>query len=256
MSYSVQVLQVGRQELLGACIYYMERFDVWERFIFTMVVVRGNEKTIVINSGLPKDLSVLDPYWPIWPGERKIEVNDAEKPLNALAKVGVDPAEVDVLIISPLVYYATANIDLFPNAEICLLRRGWADFHSPTHRSLDPMRSMAIPDDILKHLVTDAWPRVRLLEDRDTVLPGIDVFFAGVHHRSSMAITIETPKGPIIYSDSFFKFRNIEENVPVGYVENLEEAFITYDRVRKMKGLIVPAFDPEIFERYPNGIVG
>ena len=80
MTYSVQVLQVGRQQMLGACIYYMERFDVWEKFIFTMAVVRGNGKTIVINSGLPKDLTVLDPYWPLWPGERKIEVNEAEKP--------------------------------------------------------------------------------------------------------------------------------------------------------------------------------
>jgi hypothetical protein len=233
----------------------MERFDVWERFIFTMVVVRGGGKTVVINSGLPKDLSVLDPYWPKWPGERKIEVSEEEEPLNALAKVGVDPKKVDYLIITPLVYYATNNIDLFPNAQICLLKRGWVDFHAPAHRCLDEMRSMCVPDRILIHLVTDAWPRVRLLEDEDTVLPGIKTFFAGVHHRSSMAVCIATSKGTAIYSDSFFKFRNVEDNVPVGYVENLEEAFLTYERVRKEAKLIIPAFDPEIFERYPGGVV-
>lgn len=255
MPYSVQVLQVGRQELLGACVYYMERFDTWERFIFTMVVIRGEGKTIVINSGLPKDMSTLDPYWSIWPGEKKIEVSEAERPANALKAAGVDPVKVDVLIISPFIYYATNNIDLFPNAQICFLKRGWIDFHAPPHRYSDSARVLCIPDDILKHLVTDYWPRVRLLEDEDEILPGIRTFFGGVHHRSSLCVRIETKKGPVIFSDSFFKFRNVEENIPVGYVENLEEAYTTYERVRREGKLLIPAFDPEIFERYPGGIV-
>ncbi|MCI0628805.1 MAG: hypothetical protein L0387_45370 [Acidobacteria bacterium] len=255
MTYSIQVVQVGRQEVLGACIYYMERFDVWEPFVFTMVVVRGEGHTIVINSGLPKDLTVLDPYWPMWPGERKIEVSEAEQPQTVLRRIGVDVSEVDFLIISPLVYYATSNMDLFPNAQICLLKRGWIDFHSPAHRSFDNLRHLFIPDKILMQLVTNAWPRVRLLEDEDEVLAGIRTFFAGVHHRSSMAVSIETAKGTVIFSDSFFKFRNVEENIPVGYVENLEEAYLTYARIRKEAKLLIPAFDPELFERYPAGIV-
>lgn len=255
MRYSVQVLQVGHQELLGACVYYMQQFDVWEPFIFTMVVVRGNGKTVVINTGLPKDLSMLDPFWPQWPGEKQIQVSDAEQPVNALRKAGVDPDKVDILIVTPLVYYATANIDLFPNAQICLLKRGWVDFHAPPHRYGDEMRPMCIPNNIVRHLVTDAWPRVRLLQDEEEIVPGIHSFFAGVHHRSSMAVSIETSKGKTIYSDSFFKFRNIEENIPVGYVENLEEAFLTYERVRREKAMIIPAFDPEVFKRYPGGVV-
>jgi len=233
----------------------MERFDVWERFIFTIVVIRGEGKTVVINSGLPEDLTVLDPYWKIWPGERQIEVEEAEKPLNALEKVGINPADVDCLIISPLIYYATSNIDLFPKAEICLLKRGWVDFHAPAHRYFDQLRHLFIPDHILSHLVTEAWPRVRLLADEDEVVPGIRTFFAGVHHRSSMAVAIDTPRGTAIFSDCFFKFRNVEENVPVGYVESLEEAYSAYERIRKQAHILIPAFDPEIFERYPGGIV-
>jgi hypothetical protein len=37
------------------CVSYRAHFDVWEQFIFTMVVVRA----VVINTGLPKDLSLL-----------------------------------------------------------------------------------------------------------------------------------------------------------------------------------------------------
>ena len=255
MQYSVQVLQVGRQEMLGACIFYMERFDVWEQFIFTMIVIRGEGKTVVINSGLPKDLSILDPFWDTWPGEKKVEVNEEERPENALKAAGVDPAKVDILILSPLVYYATGNLDLFPNAQICLLRKGWADFHAPTHRYLDGMRETCVPSNVLTHMVTDYWPRIRLLEDEDEILPGIRTFFGGVHHRSSMCVSIDTPKGKVLFSDSFFKFRNVEENIPVGYVENIEEAFLTYERARRESKLLIPAFDPEIFNRYPGGVV-
>jgi hypothetical protein len=255
MTYSIQVIKIARQELLGACIYYMQRFDQWEPFIFHIIVVRGQGKTIVINSGLMKNLSILDPLWPLWPGERKLIPEPGGDVHEALAKVEVHPEEVDYLLISPLQFYSTGNIDLFSKAQICLLERGWIDFHAPKHRYGDQFRDVVIPRDILCHLITEAWPRVRLLKDEDEIVPGVRTFFSGVHHRSSMAVAIETGKGTAIYSDSFFKFRNIEENVPVGYVENLEEAYSIYDRIRREAKLLIPGFDPEIFERYPGGIV-
>jgi hypothetical protein len=71
MSYSVQVIQVGRQLIRPPCVYYLERYDGWEPFIVTMLVIRGHDKTIVVNTGLPKDLAVLEPYWPTWLMEQK-----------------------------------------------------------------------------------------------------------------------------------------------------------------------------------------
>jgi len=71
-NYTIQVLQTGHIELRGACIYYMIDFDRWEPFIYTMLVVRGNGKTVVINSGVDDDPSFLDPLWKDWPGERNL----------------------------------------------------------------------------------------------------------------------------------------------------------------------------------------
>lgn len=255
MSYSVQVIQVGRQLIRPPIIYYLERYDGWEPFIVTMLVIRGHGRTIVVNTGLPRDLNVLEPYWPTWPMEQKWEVTEDEKPAHALRQVGVDPAEVDYLIVTPFQYYATSNIDLFTRAKVCISKRGWADFHVPSHGFYDSMRPLIIPYDILAQLVTDDWPRLRLLEDEDEILPGIRTFFAGVHHRSSLAVCIETNKGMVVFSDCFFKFRNIEENIPIGAVENIEEAYHTYQRIRRTARLLVPMFDPELFHRYPGGIV-
>jgi glyoxylase-like metal-dependent hydrolase (beta-lactamase superfamily II) len=254
-NYTIQVLQTGHIELRGACIYYMIDFDRWEPFIYTTVVVRGNGKTVVINSGVDDDPSFLDPLWKDWPGERNLVISPEEKTAAALAKVGVKPEEVTHLILTPLVYYATGNVDLFTNAEISLLKRGWLDFHAPKNRAADALRKTAISDRVLTHLVTTAWPRVRLLEDEDQVLPGIDVWFAGVHHRSTMAVRIQTARGPVIYSDCCFKYRNLEENLPPGYVENIEDVWSSYARIRKEAAIVLPAFDPEIFSRNPGGTI-
>lgn len=255
MVYSVQVLQVGHQELRPPIVYYLEKYDGWESFITTMVLVRGAGKTVVINSGLPGDLSILEPYWSTWPMERKWQVSEEEKPASALRKLGVDPLNVDYLIVTPLQYYATGNIDLFPRAKICLLKRGWADFHVPSHGYYDSMRPLIIPYDILARLVTDDWHRLQLLEDEDEILPGLKTSFAGVHHRSSLLVQVETARGTAIFSDCFFKFRNIEENIPIGAVENIDECYHTYQRIRHLAKLLIPMFDPELFIRYPGGVV-
>src|SRR5690348_6271928 len=107
MPYSVQVVQIGHQEIRPPIVYYLEKYDGWEPFVSTIVVIKGGGKTVVINSGLPRDLALLEPYWPSWPMERKWQVTEDEKPIHALRNIGVDPAEVNFLIISPLQYYAT-----------------------------------------------------------------------------------------------------------------------------------------------------
>jgi len=254
MNYSIQVLQVGRQQLRGPIVFYLDRFDAWEPFVDTIIVVRGGGKTIVINSGLPP-LSVLEPFWPSWPGERPWEMTATEEPATALASIGVDPAAVDFLILTPLVYYATGHIDLFSKAQICILKRGWADFHAPANSFYESIRSLLIPPKMLASMVTNCFPRLRLLEDEDEILPGIRTFFAGVHHRSSMAVSIDTVKGKAVFSDCFFKFRNIEENIPIGALENLDEVEITYSRIRREANLLIPMFDPELFVRYPGGLI-
>ena len=40
-----------------------------------------------------------------------------------------------------------------------------------------------------------------------------------------MAMEIDTEKGTVIYTDAFFRYANIEENIPIGVCQNWEAAF-------------------------------
>lgn len=259
VNYEVRVKQVASfGQVPGPEVFWMGEFDKWLPLITLMGIVRGGGKTVLINSGPPFDfVPEMNASWlEFFKDERaQMSVTEEQRTLNALRSAGIAPEEVDYVVVTPLQAYAIGNVDLFPNAQICLSRRGWIDFHAPKHP--DPRRSMAIPDRILTHLVTDAWRqgRVRLLEDEMTLLPGIDIWYAGTHHRSSMAVNIATEKGTVVFSDAMFYYDNIESNRPLGIQESMEECLDAYARIRREADIIVPLYDPAVLVRHPDGYV-
>ncbi len=254
MTYHVQVLKMGQCDVPGPEVYWMSHWGGWETLYFYMVVIRGEGKTLVINTGPPPDLEQLNPFWRAALGERGEMVRrEEERPENALRRLGMEPAEVDYVLITPLQSYATANIPMFRNAQICISQKGWIeDFHAPRYPIHQP-RKLRLPDDVLIYLTIAAPERLRLLGDEEVILPGVKVFWAGVHHRSSMAYCIDTTKGMVIASDCFFKYPNIEEDRPLGILESMEECHSTYARIKREGNILIPLYDPTVLERYPHG---
>jgi len=87
------------------------------------------------------------------------------------------------------------------------------------------------------------------------VLPGVRCFWVGGHSPCSQCVSVETGQGKtLIAGDILFCWANFEENIPVGYFTNLTEWFRAMDRIRgEGYDLILPAHDPELWTRYPNG---
>jgi glyoxylase-like metal-dependent hydrolase (beta-lactamase superfamily II) len=258
VTYSVRMVKVGEfPSLPGPELYWMRAWDEREPLFVYMAVIQG-EKTVVVNTGAPIDLlAELNEHWRQFAGEgAMLRVREEEHPSRALRAIGVAPEDVHFVVLTPLQAYSVGNVDLFPNAQICISRSGWIAFHAPTYRDHPhDIRHMVIPQRVLLHLVTDAWPRVQLIEKEEEITPGVRVFWVGVHHRASMAVAVETAKGRVIISDCFFKYRNIEENIPLGINESLEECLAAYERIRREADIVVPLYDPEVLERHPGGII-
>ena len=175
--------------------------------------------------------------------------------LNILRSQGLGPEDISKVIVTPLQAYATANIHLLRNAEICISRKGWIeDFQAPYYHLHVP-RHLRIPPDVNHYLQNEGWEKVRLLQDEEEILPGIRVFWAGVHHRSSLAVCIETGHGTVILTDCFFKYRNIEQGLYLGVMESMMEADATWSRIRKEAKIVASIYDPEVFRRFPRGVV-
>ena len=256
MAYQVQVLKMGQCDVRGPEVYWMDRWDDWEQIAFLMVVVRGEGKVAVINTGPPPDLSALNARWTAAFGPRGALVRlEEESPERALATLKLSPAEVDYVLITPLQAYAVGNIPLFKNAQICVSRRGWIeDFHAPPYEMHVP-RKLRIPDDVLSYLTVQAPERLHLLDDEDEILEGLEASWVGAHHRSSMAYFIETARGRVAVTDCCFKYGNIEKMHPIGIMESLPECLEAYEHLRKEAETVIPLYDPEVLKRFPGGKV-
>lgn len=256
MSFQVQVLKMGQCDVAGPEVYWMSHWNEWVTLYFWMVVIRGRGKTAIINTGPPDDLSELNARWSAGFGDRgKLVRTESERPLKALASIGLKPQDIDYVLITPLQIYATASIQLFNNAQICISKRGWIeDFHAEKFPMHVP-KKFRVSDETLSYLMFEGHEKLRLLEDEDEIMPGLRCFWAGVHHRSSMVYMIETNRGKVAVSDCVFTFKNIEEMEPLGIQESLEEFHLTCNRIKREADIFLPLYEPDILKRYPEGRV-
>jgi glyoxylase-like metal-dependent hydrolase (beta-lactamase superfamily II) len=263
MNYQVNVLRLGRFQVPNWEVFWMSKFNTAENsaplpLTLNMVVIRGGGKTAIINTGPSREkIPVLDETWRrLFGPDASLHVDESEYPENALATLGIKPDDVDYVFVTPFQTYSVGNINMFKNAQICLSRKGWINLWAPKWKQHPhDQRAGCIPDENLHYLVFEAWDRIRLLEDEDTVLDGLSVFWSGVHHRASICVKAETASGPVIASDSFFYLENVEQMWPIGINESMEEALTAYDRVRREAAHIIPLYDPKVYDRYPDGIV-
>ena len=70
-----------------------------------------------------------------------------------------------------------------------------------------------------------------------------------------MAIAINTARGIAVFSDAFFTFANIEEMKPIGYCQDLRQCLRSYRRIAREADLLIPMYDPALFERYLGGVI-
>jgi hypothetical protein len=233
----------------------MSGWDEWLTLSFNVVVAQGDGVVALVNTGAPDDLSPINDVWTAGLGPRATYRRSNEETIEAqLAAIGIAPADVTHLVVTPFQLYSTGGIPRFPNAQICVSRKGWIHFHT-THQHPHDVRWASISQDVLKYLVIDAWDRVRLLDDEDEVVPGLRTWWAGTHHRASMAVEIDSNAGVVVASDAFFFYANVEDGRPLGISENMYEGIATYERTRRVADHIVPLYDPRVFERYEGGVV-
>jgi hypothetical protein len=233
----------------------MSGWNEWESLDFLVVLVQGEGIHAIVNTGPPVDLDALNRGWAAFAGPRCRMIREAgETPQEILASVGLTPADITHVLLTPLQLYATANVMLFPNAQICMLRRGWIEDVMARKPWLHVPRPLCIDDDTLRYLIFDAQDRLRLLDDEDEVCPGIHASWVGTHHRSSALYTFETSRGRVGVSDCAFKYGNLNGH-PLGIGESLEEGYRAYRCIQREVQHFIPLYDPEVLHRYPGGVI-
>ncbi|MGH9298693.1 MAG: hypothetical protein ACRDZT_02115, partial [Acidimicrobiales bacterium] len=251
--YRVTALNAGEFEIPGPELFWMGAWGEWYRLNLIVLLVQGDGVTALVNTGPPDDIGPLNDLFVQAVGERgRLNVGPEHSVVAQLTRLGVSPEAVTHLLVTPFQAYASGGIGRFPGAQVCLSKRGWLSYHT-THTHPHDGRDLMFTKSIVTALVTDRWDQVRLLEDEDEILPGLRTWFAGTHHRASVAVEIDTRLGTVVASDAFFHYANIEQNRLLGINESMYEGLSTYERARRSADIIVPLYEPRVFERHPGG---
>lgn len=254
---------MGTTRVPSAEIYWMEKLAGWEPLEFWAFLIEDGSRRILLNTGFPRDVSRLHEHWTNW--ARSATGEEGHAPVvaagnwivPALAVRGLEPGQITDVLVTPLTAYATGGLDQFPQARLWLSRSGWVDFHAPDPVVPQLPRDIVFPPDVLRHLVFDAPARIRLLDDEaGEFLPGIKAWFCGAHHRSSMVFVVTTAEsGRVAFTDAIFKYRNYEQNIPLGLSESVAEHHQLYARLRREADVVVPLYDPALRQRHSSLII-
>jgi glyoxylase-like metal-dependent hydrolase (beta-lactamase superfamily II) len=197
---------------------------------------------IVVDSGFAPEL-----------GARKGRHCSCE-PADALARLGIDPAEVQQVVVTHLHYDHIGNLDLFPNAELIVARREldfWTDPiaarpHFAEHTDADAVAGLAR---------AAAAGRVRTVDEELEVAPGIAAIRVGGHSPGQLVLSVSTAGGGVLLaSDAVHYYDELETERPFAVLADLADVYRAYDTVRELAGggrAMIPGHDPLVMERYP-----
>ena len=174
-------------------------------------------------------------------------------PVEGLALMGVDAAEVTDIIVTHLHYDHIGNFDRFPQARFHLQDKELA--YATGRYMSTPFFSGAYELEEVVEMVRNAWRGRVHFHDGDAMLaPGLSVHHVGGHTAGLQVVRLWTRVGWLVLaSDASHYAANLNEGRPFPIVMNVAQMI---DGWRLMRTLvddpvhIIPGHDPLVMEQY------
>jgi len=176
-------------------------------------------------------------------------------PLEALARLGVDPASVSRLLLTHFHYDHVGNVDAFPAAELLVPERELRFWTGPM-ASRAQFAEVVEPAEIARIAEAHGTGRARTLGARTDVAPGVTAIDVGGHSPGQQVVVVETDRGPVVLaSDAVHLYEEFERDRPFEIVADLADMYRAYDVIRELcrqpGAVMVPGHDPEVMRRFP-----
>ena len=176
-------------------------------------------------------------------------------PRDALAGLGVDPADEPVVVVTHAHYDHIGNLAHFSRSPI-VVARAEVEFWAGPHGRHAQFRHV-VEDDELRALgaAVDSG-RVTQFADRHQVADGIEVIRIGGHTPGQAVVSVRTAEGPVLLaSDAMHYYEECDKNMPFVSAASLIDMYAGFERIRAMvadgsAAHVVSGHDPATLGRF------
>ncbi len=245
MAWSIHPLSVGDIELDASFLTWQTGCgtSVWAPT--TAWLILGGDKPILVDSSFR---SVEDAKAQQYLTCRR----SPEQELSVqLAKHGVTPEQVGLLVHTHIHMDHAGQDHLIPNARILVQRRELQNaaaldmYPAPFYDRLNVAR-----------LVHDHWARVDVLDGEMEVAPDVRCVPMPGHTPGHQAVYVALGSGTaIIAGDAAMTVRhNVWDGIAPGFLDNMADTMAGLRRLARDGKHILPTHDDEVFTLYPEGV--
>lgn len=244
--WSILALDTGTSQLEQSMLTFTSGFGTITRIPRIMWVLRG-PTTIVVDTSVPEVGGAAE-----FIGEEFSRAAH-QRPANALRDAGVDPADVEFVLLTHLHWDHAGNCDLFPEATVLVqrdeLRYAIAPGRFFRSSFLSPLSGYGTPPYLVPNLDT--------VEGEAVVAPGVRVVPAPGHTPGSQAVIVDTADGSFcIAGDAIMTYRNLDDDLPPGFHVDVDDAMDSMDRLRAVADHFLPSHDYGVFTDGPITPIG
>lgn len=188
-------------------------------------------------------------------------IKDLIKASDAIAKLGLSPADITDVVITHMHWDHADGMDLFPNAKIWIQKDEYGYYTGAAWQAGGKSGGIE-PDDVLTIVKLNTAHKVNLVDGDDReIIDGIKVYTGGRHTFASQYVSVRTARGTVVIaSDNMYLYENLEKHAPIAQTFDADSNLKAQDRMKQIASrpdLIVPGHDPLVFVKFPkpgNGV--
>ncbi|RZD76770.1 N-acyl homoserine lactonase family protein [Streptomyces albidoflavus] len=207
-------------------------------------VVRGRERTFIIDTGFSEQ------------GGRTRGRTMLIDPVDILRALDIDPLGHNDVIVTHGHYDHIGNLYALPNSRLLISPKEF-DFWTSDMAGKEHFRHLSDAGEIDQLRTALAEGRLRFVEDGHQPAPGITVMEIGGHTPGQLAVTVQTPNGPVLLaSDAVHFYEELDRDMPFIAVCDLPQMYDGYARIRHLLASrphhLVTGHDASTLQRFPR----